>query len=66
APVARIRFGTKHRQIFVVAPTVDVQAAGGREFESFADGQEHEAANTLQNDLATNCRRSLLDGYAGV
>jgi hypothetical protein len=47
ASVARLRFGTENRQIFVLAPTVNMQATRSGEFETFADRQQHEAANTL-------------------
>jgi hypothetical protein len=46
ASVARFRFGTKDGQIFVVAPFGNMQATRSRKFESLADGQKHESANT--------------------
>src|SRR5205823_10311358 len=41
-------FRTKSSEIFQVAPMLDLQAPRCRELETFADRQQHEAANTLE------------------
>src|SRR5437773_6380641 len=46
--VTRPGFRTKSGEIFPVAPMLDLQAPRCRELETFADRQQHEAANTLE------------------
>src|SRR5437762_8974611 len=46
--VMRPGFRTKSSEIFPVAPMLDLQAPRCRELETFADRQQHEAANTLE------------------
>src|SRR6266480_7582193 len=46
--VMRPGFRTKSGEIFPVAPMLDLQAPRCRELETFADRQQHEAANTLE------------------
>src|SRR5438067_2497582 len=46
--VMRPGFRTESGEIFPVAPMLDLQAPRCRELETFADRQQHEAANTLE------------------
>src|SRR5437773_864573 len=46
--VTRPGFRTKSGEIFPLAPMLDLQAPRCRELETFADRQQHEAANTLE------------------
>src|SRR5438045_8201337 len=48
SPVMRPGFRAKSGEIFPVAPMLDLQAPRCREIETFADRQQHEAANTLE------------------
>ena len=48
SPVMRPGFRAKSGEIFPVAPMLDLQAPRCRELETFADRQQHEAANTLE------------------
>src|SRR5438552_17377034 len=48
SPVMRRGFRAKSGEIFPVAPMLDLQAPRCRELETFADRQQHEAANTLE------------------
>src|SRR6188472_3064425 len=63
ASVVCIRFGAKILQILDVAPTVDVQATGGREFESFADGQKHDVIPSSSNRCSTRCQSRISQTY---
>ena len=48
APIAAVRFRAEGGQIFAFAPTINMQTPRRGEFQAFADGEEHDSANTLR------------------